>query len=71
MTEDGEGEAHLIRPAPGWEDWSPASERIHGLSRDLLAREGRPAEVVARRVLDVLGAEGVVVASDAARWEQM
>jgi len=71
VAEDGGGETHLIRPAPGWADWSPEAERIHGLSRDLLAREGRPVEVVARRVLDVLGAQGVVVASDAARWEQM
>ncbi|WP_458098262.1 transcriptional regulator [Roseomonas sp. WA12] len=70
VTEGGDGEAHLIRPAPGWEEWSEASERIHGLSRGRLAREGSPVEVVARRVHQVLGADGVVVASDAARWEQ-
>jgi len=70
MTENGQSETHLIRPAPGWADWSPTAEGVHGLSRDLLAREGRPVEAVARRVLDVLGAQGVVVASDAARWEQ-
>ncbi|MCR0985021.1 3'-5' exonuclease family protein [Roseomonas populi] len=71
VTEDGEGEAHLIRPAPGWDDWSAEAERMHGLSREHLAREGKSVEEVARRILDVLGTEGVTVATDAARWEQM
>ncbi|WP_458098441.1 transcriptional regulator [Roseomonas sp. WA12] len=70
VTEDGEAESYLIRPAPEWDEWSPESERIHGLSRDRLEREGKPVAEVGRRVLDVLGAEGVVVTSDAASWEQ-
>ncbi|MBP0495805.1 transcriptional regulator [Roseomonas indoligenes] len=70
MREDGEGETHLICPASEWDDWSLESEKVHGLTRDLLAREGIPVEEVARRMLDVLGMEDVRVTSDAARWEQ-
>ena len=55
---DGRGESHLIRPAPGWEDWSPASERLHGISREMLEREGKPHSWVAKRALAALaGAE--------------
>ncbi|MBP0447798.1 transcriptional regulator [Roseomonas sp. SSH11] len=71
VAEHGEGEAHLIRPAPDWVEWSAESEAVHGLARERLVREGEPAEDVARRVLDVLGAAGVVVVSDAAKWEQL
>lgn len=63
--EDGVGEAHLIRPAPGWDDWSPASQALHGLSREHLREHGRPHDEVAARVLEVLGAPGVGVVSDA------
>jgi hypothetical protein len=39
-TVTGEGEAHLIRPAPEWTDWCPASEKIHGITREQLAERG-------------------------------
>jgi hypothetical protein len=55
VFEDGEGEGHLIRPAPAWMDWDPAAEAIHGLARSRLEAEGAPAELVARRVLEALG----------------
>ena len=54
VFEDGRTEEHLIRPAPGWEEWDPAAERIHGLSRERLAREGEPHDEVARRMVAVL-----------------
>ncbi|MCJ2179942.1 hypothetical protein [Novosphingobium album (ex Hu et al. 2023)] len=47
---DGKNHAWLIRPAPAWEfwDWFPEAEALHGISRELLAREGLPpAQVVA------------------------
>jgi DNA polymerase III epsilon subunit-like protein len=47
-----EGESHhwLIRPAPEWGywDWSPEAEALHGISREMLEREGHsPAQVLA------------------------
>jgi len=37
----------LVRPAPGWLHWDPAAEALHGISRELLQRHGRPADWVA------------------------
>ena len=68
--EEGAGEAHLIRPAEGWTDWSIASESVHGISRETLAREGQPAPAVARRLLQALPPGEVRVFSDAPAWDQ-
>jgi DNA polymerase III epsilon subunit-like protein len=45
---DGAGESHLIKPEPGWIDWDPRSEEVHGISREKLLTEGRPAQEVAK-----------------------
>jgi hypothetical protein len=67
VFEDGRSETHLIRPAAQWTDWDETAEAIHGISRDRLAAEGTPHDIVARRVLDVLG-EHEVYAS-APSWD--
>jgi hypothetical protein len=54
VFETGDAEAHLIRPAEGWTDWSAAAEGVHRIPRDVLEREGRPAEEVARRAVEAL-----------------
>lgn len=54
VFETGEEEAHLIRPAEGWTEWAASAEAVHGIPRDLLDREGKPAAEVARRVLEAL-----------------
>ena len=54
VFEDGTSEAHLIRPAPGWEDWSADAEAIHRISRPLLDAEGVAHDVVARRMVETL-----------------
>lgn len=51
VGEDGRSENFLIRPEPGWTDWSEEAEALHGLSRDTLMREGSPAALVAQRFL--------------------
>jgi DNA polymerase III epsilon subunit-like protein len=45
---DGSSRNWLIRPEPEWDywDWSPEAEALHGISRDMLAREGLPARQV-------------------------
>lgn len=53
-AEDGSGEGHLIRPAPGWEEWDASAEAVHGIPREQLEREGEPHGAVARRMLEVL-----------------
>lgn len=61
VFEDGRTESHLIRPAPGWTDWDPEAEAIHGVSRERLAAEGEPHETVARRILEALAEHEVFV----------
>lgn len=65
----GEAEAHLIRPASGWTEWSAGSERLHGITRARLQAEGRPHAEVALRTAEVLGWPETIVASDNAAFE--
>jgi hypothetical protein len=63
VFEDGAGEEHLIRPAPGWTDWAADAAAMHGLARERLIAEGEPHEHVARHILDALGAHEVYVSA--------
>jgi hypothetical protein len=54
VFENGEGEGHLIRPAPGWTDWDETAEAIHGIARETLVAEGRPHDWVAKRMIQCL-----------------
>jgi hypothetical protein len=54
VFESGEEEAHLIRPAPDWTEWSAEAEAVHGIPRASLERDGRPVEEVARRAVEAL-----------------
>ncbi|HEY1399633.1 hypothetical protein [Roseateles sp.] len=36
----------LIQPAPDWEHWDEQAEALHGITRELLLRHGRPREWV-------------------------
>jgi len=62
VNEIGQGESHLIRPEPGWTNWSLQSEHVHGISRSVLLQEGKPADWVARRVQTAL--RGPILVSD-------
>lgn len=67
VFEDGGCESHLIRPAPGWTDWDPAAERIHGLSRARIEADGEPVEAVAGRMVEVLGGHDLL--ASAPSWD--
>ena len=66
----GATESHLIRPPSTWRDWDPKSEAIHGLSLPHLREHGEPIDLVVRRAVEVLGAPGTTVFSDAPGWDQ-
>ena len=68
--EAGRGASCLIQPAPGWTTWSMAAETIHGISRRMLAAEGRPAAEVAAVAVAALGQPGITLLSDAPQWDQ-
>jgi hypothetical protein len=63
---------YLIDPTPiaGWTAWDPAAERVHGIDRERLVRNGWPPDFVAERIAEDLG--GRTVYTDApdydARW---
>jgi DNA polymerase III epsilon subunit-like protein len=61
IREDGSvrSNACLIKPPAKWtiyrNAWSPASERLTGITRDMLDREGLPPGEAMRRFLDGIG----------------
>ncbi|WP_374294826.1 transcriptional regulator [Sphingomonas sp.] len=67
VFEDGSSEAHLIRPAPGWDDWDAGAEAIHHISRAMLAAEGTAHEVVAQRMVAVLAGHDLL--ASAPSWD--
>jgi hypothetical protein len=67
VFEDGAPEAHLIRPAPGWDEWDPRAEAIHHIRREQLEAEGEPHEQVASRMLAAL--DGHDVRASAPSWD--
>lgn len=69
VDDTGTGESHLIRPARTWTFWSDTSEATHGISRQMLEREGRDHAWVARRITEVLGKADAVY-TDAPEWDQ-
>src|SRR5690606_28804075 len=40
----------LIKPAPGWEHWSEEAEQVHGITRELLQRDGKSPREIALRM---------------------
>ncbi|MBI1366917.1 MAG: hypothetical protein GC153_13300 [Alphaproteobacteria bacterium] len=67
--ETGEPTSMLVRPDNSWSDdaWDPKAEALHGLSRDRLEREGRPAQDVCAAMNAALA--GCEVYSDAPDWD--
>ena len=60
----GETREWLIRPHPSWAEWTwtTSAEAVHGISRELLDREGRPADQVLAELCAFV--EGLKVVSD-------
>lgn len=67
VGEDGSGEAHLIRPAPGWTEWDDRAAAVHGITRDQLARDGEAHDAVCARLLALF--EGNDVLASAPSWD--
>jgi len=67
VFEDGAGEAHLIRPAPGWTEWDSRAAAVHGITREQLQQDGEPHQQVCDRLL-ALFEQNTVLAS-APSWD--
>ena len=66
----GDSGSFLIRPEPGWDDWSLTSQDLHGIPRHVLLADGLPAADVARRLVEVIGGCEAVYADSSldGRW---
>lgn len=62
VFEDGREAAYLIKPAPAWIEWDKAAEAVHGISREVLLRDGTPHDVVCDRLVAALN-DDVIYAS--------
>src|SRR5882757_8109047 len=67
VGEDGEGAAWLIRPAPGWTEWDADAAKVHGISRETLARDGVDHTEVCARLIAL--AQGRVLYASAPSWD--
>lgn len=67
VFEDGASESHLIRPAPGWDDWDVQAEAIHHIPRETLLRDGMPHDALARRMVEILS--GHDLTASAPSWD--
>jgi len=54
---DGESRAWLVRPLEAWRhwDWSEEAEKLHGISREMLRKEGLPAAQVLAEMARFVG----------------
>jgi hypothetical protein len=61
LNSTGSIEAYLINPEPiaTWHNWEPASQEIHGISREYLIENGKPPAWVARRMNESLSGQTV------------
>lgn len=63
---DGESRTWLIRPVEAWRhwDWAAEAEALHGISRELLDREGQAPEHVLAEMRDFVGGRPVYADAD-------
>ena len=66
---DGRCHSWLIKPERQWRYWDLNAEKIHGISRETLLQEGKPAAIVASELNSVLEDTRGLVYSDADYWD--
>lgn len=56
---DGTAYCTLILPCDGWTHWDAGAEQVHGITREILLRHGKPVEQVAAQLNEHLTGETV------------
>ncbi|MEK8034148.1 hypothetical protein AACH06_25260 [Ideonella sp. DXS29W] len=51
---DGQARCTLVRPDASWTHWDASAQQLHGLTRELLLRHGRPVHEVAALLNETL-----------------
>lgn len=67
VFENGVHADYLIKPAPGWNDWDPDAEAIHGISREIVEGAGFSHDEVARIMLRQLAGHDLI--ASAPSWD--
>jgi hypothetical protein len=65
---EGSDYCRLIRPEPSWTRWDEDTEKVHGITREILQSHGKPITEVAEQLNDILGNK--VVYSDGWGYDQ-
>ena len=55
VLQSGEQYCTLIHPAADWMHWDACAEKVHGVSRELLLKHGKPINQVAIELNDFIG----------------
>jgi hypothetical protein len=73
VFEDGRSQSFLIRPKPGWVDWSADAQKIHGISRGLLQEKGSDIALVVGEMLSQLSGNELYASSPSwdGKWLSM
>jgi len=59
----------LIKPEPRWQHWDDAAEKIHGLLRQHILRQGMDAKQVAIEINELVKNSNGLLYSDAVQWD--
>jgi hypothetical protein len=63
VFEDGRSRSSLIKPKPGWTDWSNEAQRIHGISQSLLELHGVTVEKLVPELIEALSGHDLLASS--------
>jgi len=59
----------LIKPEASWQYWCKTAESLHGITREVLQKEGESAVFVVNELIQLLEGTGGLLYSDAANWD--
>ena len=54
VLDSGERYCSLIKPASNWIHWDDKAENVHNITKEILEKHGKPIEIVAEKVNDLL-----------------
>ena len=66
---NGQSRSWLIKPETNWLYWCSTAESMHGISREILEREGLNASQVVDEFMKCIESSNRVLYSDAVHWD--
>ncbi|HIF51463.1 MAG TPA: hypothetical protein EYQ42_08065 [Thiotrichaceae bacterium] len=59
IMSNGDTFCSLIQPAEGWDRWDESAQAVHGISREILLKVGKPIVEIAQIINDQLSGETI------------